>query len=66
MGADPVVGGQPVVLGLTTLIRHRGRAGCTMVKASERVWRSEREAVERVAGGRLHSGVNFSVDVDPQ
>jgi primosomal protein N' (replication factor Y) (superfamily II helicase) len=59
----------PVVLGPAPLFRLRGRERqVLMVKAAERrpVVRAVGEAVRRVAHGRGHAGVNFSVDVDPQ
>jgi primosomal protein N' (replication factor Y) (superfamily II helicase) len=68
-GATPVGGANPVVLGPATLFRLRGRERRVLVvKATERrpTVRAVGEAVQRVAGGRLHAGVNFSVDVDPQ
>jgi primosomal protein N' (replication factor Y) len=57
------------VLGPATLFRLRGRErSMVMVKAGERRPAVEAvgEAVARVAASRLHSGVSFSVDVDPQ
>ena len=59
----------PVVLGPASLFRLRGRERqVLMVKASERrpAVRAVGEAVRQVAEGRVHAGVNFSVDVDPQ
>ncbi len=68
-GANPVVGDGPVVLGPATLFRLRGRERRVLVvKAAERrpAVRAVGEAVRRVAVTRAHTGVNFSVDVDPQ
>jgi primosomal protein N' (replication factor Y) len=65
----PVVGDAPVVLGPAALFRLRGRERqVLMVKARERrgAVAAVGEAVEQAATGRIHSGVNFSVDVDPQ
>jgi len=59
----------PVVLGPAALFRLRGRERfVVMVKAGERrpAVRAVGEAVRLLAGTRAHSGVNFSVDVDPQ
>jgi primosomal protein N' (replication factor Y) len=60
---------QLTVLGPASLFRLRGREREALVlKASSRrpVVQAVGEAVERVARGREHEGVNFSVDVDPQ
>ncbi len=74
-GVNPVVGdgpgggANPVVLGPAPLFRLRGRERqAIVVKAGERrpAVKAVGEAVKRVAGGRAHAGVNFSVDVDPQ
>jgi primosomal protein N' (replication factor Y) len=57
------------VLGPASLFRLRGREREALVlKAGSRrpAVRAVGEAVERVARGRAHEGVNFSVDVDPQ
>jgi primosomal protein N' (replication factor Y) len=57
------------VLGPASLFRLRGRERQVLViKATERrpAVRSVGEAVQQVAGARTHSGVSFSVDVDPQ
>jgi len=57
------------VLGPATLFRLRGRERQVLVvKAAERraAVKAVGEAVERVAASRVHAGVNFSVDVDPQ
>jgi primosomal protein N' (replication factor Y) len=62
-------GEQPVVLGPATLFRLRGRERSVLVvKAGHRgqAVQAVGEAVQRVAGDRMHAGVNFSVDVDPQ
>jgi primosomal protein N' (replication factor Y) len=68
-GADPVVGDNPVVLGPAALFRLRGRERRVLVvKAAERraAVAAVGEAVQRVASGREHAGVSFSVDVEPQ
>jgi len=60
---------RPVVLGPATLFRLRGRERRVLVvKAAERraAVHAVGEAVRRVTATRAHSGVNFSVDVDPQ
>lgn len=57
------------VLGPASLFRLRGRERQVLiVKAAERRPSVEAvgRAVARVAGGREHGGVSFSVDVDPQ
>jgi primosomal protein N' (replication factor Y) len=57
------------VLGPADLFRLRGRERqVLMVKAEERrpAGAAVGEAVQRVAGAREHTGVSFSVDVDPQ
>jgi primosomal protein N' (replication factor Y) len=57
------------ILGPAALFRLRGRERQVLVvKASERrpAVRAVGEAVRGVAGTRAHTGVNFSVDVDPQ
>jgi primosomal protein N' (replication factor Y) len=57
------------VLGPAALFRLRGRERfVVMVKAGERraAVRAVGEAVRRVADSRAHTGVSFSVDVDPQ
>jgi primosomal protein N' (replication factor Y) len=57
------------VLGPASLFRLRGRERQVLVvKAAERRPAVEAvgEAVSRVAAERAHTGVNFSVDVDPQ
>jgi primosomal protein N' (replication factor Y) (superfamily II helicase) len=57
------------VLGPASLFRLRGREReALVIKAGSRLpaVRAIGEAVERVAHGREHQGVNFSVDVDPQ
>jgi primosomal protein N' (replication factor Y) len=57
------------VLGPAALFRLRGRERQVLVvKAAERrpAVQAVGEAVRRVAGSREHTGVNFSVDVDPQ
>jgi primosomal protein N' (replication factor Y) len=69
VGARPVGGANPVVLGPAALFRLRGRERqVLMVKAAERrpAVQAVGEAVRRVAGTRAHAGVSFSVDVDPQ
>jgi primosomal protein N' (replication factor Y) len=62
-------GESPVVLGPAALFRLRGRERQVLVvKAAERrgAVAAVGEAVQRVAGTRVHAGVSFSVDVDPQ
>jgi primosomal protein N' (replication factor Y) (superfamily II helicase) len=62
-------GGEASVLGPASLFRLRGRERQVLVvKANERRPAVEAvgRAVSRVAGGREHAGVSFSVDVDPQ
>ncbi len=57
------------ILGPASLFRLRGRERQVLVvKARERrpAVRAVADAVQRVAGGRDHAGVNFGVDVDPQ
>ena len=57
------------VLGPAVLFRLRDRERRVLVvKAAERraAVQAVGEAVRAVAGGRVHPGVNFSVDVDPQ
>jgi primosomal protein N' (replication factor Y) len=57
------------ILGPAALFRLRARERQVLVvKAAERrpAVQAVGEAVRRVADTRLHSGVNFSVDVDPQ
>jgi primosomal protein N' (replication factor Y) (superfamily II helicase) len=57
------------ILGPASLFRLRGQERQVLViKAPERrpAVRAVGKAVERVAGDRVHSGVSFSVDVDPQ
>jgi primosomal protein N' (replication factor Y) len=57
------------VLGPASLFRLRGREReALVIKAGSRLpaVRAIGEAVERVAHGREHQGVHFSVDVDPQ
>jgi primosomal protein N' (replication factor Y) len=57
------------VLGPAALFRLRGRERfVVMVKAGERrpAVNAVGEAMRRLAGTRVHAGVNFSVDVDPQ
>jgi primosomal protein N' (replication factor Y) len=68
-GDGSPVGVGPVVLGPATLFRLRGRErSVLMVKAPERrsAVQAVGEAVQQVADIRLHVGVSFSVDVDPQ
>jgi primosomal protein N' (replication factor Y) len=72
-GADARGGGAAgaplTVLGPASLFRLRGREReALVIKAGSRLpaVRAVGEAVERVARGREHQGVNFSVDVDPQ
>ena len=57
------------VLGPAALFRLRGQERQVLVvKAPERrpAVRAVGEAVRRVAADRAHTGVSFSVDVDPQ
>jgi primosomal protein N' len=57
------------VLGPAALFRLRGRERQVLViKAGERreAVRAVGEAVQAVAATREHTGVSFSVDVDPQ
>ncbi|MFI5009463.1 MAG: primosomal protein N' [Solirubrobacterales bacterium] len=57
------------VLGPAALFRLRGRERQVLViKATHRrpAVRAVGEAVQQVAGARTHTGVSFSVDVDPQ
>jgi primosomal protein N' (replication factor Y) (superfamily II helicase) len=57
------------ILGPASLFRLRGRERQVLVvKAAERraAVQAVGEAVRRVASARVHAGVNFSVDVDPQ
>ena len=68
-GADPREPGEPVVLGPASLFRLRGRERQVLVvKALSRraAVAASGEAVAAVAADRRHSGVSFSVDVDPQ
>jgi primosomal protein N' (replication factor Y) len=68
-GGDPREPGEPVVLGPASLFRLRGRERQVLVvKALSRraAVAASGEAVAAVAGDRRHSGVSFSVDVDPQ
>jgi len=61
--------GTIAVLGPAPLFRLRGRERESLVvKAPARLPAVQAigEAVRRVAGGREHRGVHFSVDVDPQ
>jgi primosomal protein N' (replication factor Y) len=63
------VEGQITVLGPAPLFRLRGRERESLVvKAPARLAAVQAigDAVRRVAGGREHQGVHFSVDVDPQ
>jgi primosomal protein N' (replication factor Y) (superfamily II helicase) len=67
--AGSLVGAQASVLGPATLFRLRGRERQVLVvKAEERrpAVAAVGRAVEALAAARLHPGVNFSVDVDPQ
>jgi primosomal protein N' (replication factor Y) (superfamily II helicase) len=64
----PEAGGHPVVLGPAALFRLRGRERrVLLIKAGKRrpAVAAIGEAVQRVASMREHSGVSFSVDVDP-
>jgi primosomal protein N' (replication factor Y) len=66
---DPRGAGGASVLGPAALFRLRGRERQVLVvKAAERrpAVRAVDEAVRRVAAARTHTGVSFSVDVDPQ
>jgi primosomal protein N' (replication factor Y) (superfamily II helicase) len=66
---DGDMGARRVVLGPAALFRLRGRERqVLLVKSPERraAVRAVGEAVRRVAATRVHVGVNFSVDVDPQ
>jgi primosomal protein N' (replication factor Y) len=59
------------VLGPAALFRLRGRERQVLVvkapvEGRSAIVRSVGEAVRRTAGARAHSGVSFSVDVDPQ
>jgi primosomal protein N' (replication factor Y) len=69
-GLDDRLSSQPAsVLGPAVLFRLRGRERrVLLVKASDRAAavRSVDAAVGRAARARQHSGVSFSVDVDPQ
>lgn len=68
-GLDTHAGERAVVLGPAALFRLRGRERSVLVvKAANRrdVVKAVGETVARVAGGRAHAGVSFSVDVDPQ
>jgi primosomal protein N' (replication factor Y) (superfamily II helicase) len=68
-GVDPREPGEPVVLGPASLFRLRGRERQVLVvKALSRraAVAACGEAVAAVAADRRHSGVSFSVDVDPQ
>jgi hypothetical protein len=67
-GERPDAGGAPVVLGPAALFRLRARERrVLLIKAAERrpAVAAIGEAVQRVASMREHSGVSFSVDVDP-
>jgi primosomal protein N' (replication factor Y) (superfamily II helicase) len=62
-------GERPTVLGPAALFRLRGRERQVLVvKAPERraAVHAVGEAVREIADARVHPGVNFSVDVDPQ
>jgi primosomal protein N' (replication factor Y) len=68
-GNGALAGEGSAVLGPATLFRLRGRErSVLMVKASERrpAVQAAGAAVQQVAGARVHVGVSFSVDVDPQ
>jgi primosomal protein N' (replication factor Y) len=68
-GGDPREPGEPVVLGPASLFRLRGRERQVLVvKALSRrdAVAACGEVVAAVAADRRHSGVSFSVDVDPQ
>jgi primosomal protein N' (replication factor Y) len=69
-GSSATAGGaNAVALGPAALFRLRGRERqAIVVKAAERrpAVQAVGEAVRRVAGGREHAEVNFSVDVEPQ
>jgi primosomal protein N' (replication factor Y) len=68
-GGDPREPGEPVVLGPASLFRLRGRERQVLVvKALARraAVAASGAAVAAVAADRRHSGVSFSVDVDPQ
>ncbi len=63
------IGEGPAVLGPAVLFRLRGRERRVLVvKAAERrpAVRAVGEAVRRVVDTRVHRGVSFGVDVDPQ
>jgi primosomal protein N' (replication factor Y) len=63
------IGEGPAVLGPAALFRLRGRERrVIVVKAAERrpAVAAVGEAVQQVAAVRVHAGVSFSVDVDPQ
>ncbi|MHB8531417.1 MAG: replication restart helicase PriA [Solirubrobacteraceae bacterium] len=67
--ASHAAGAAPSVLGPASLFRLRGRERQVLVvKAPRRLpaVRAVGEAVSRAAGERRHTGVSFSVDVDPQ
>jgi primosomal protein N' (replication factor Y) len=69
LGLSVGVGASPVVLGPAALFRLRGRERRVLVvKALERrpAVAAVGETVQRVAASREHTGVSFSVDVDPQ
>jgi primosomal protein N' (replication factor Y) len=69
LGGAPAVGENPVVLGPATLFRLRSRERRVLVvKAAERrrAVAAVGEAVQLLASSREHTGVSFSVDVDPQ
>ncbi|HXB65909.1 MAG TPA: primosomal protein N' [Solirubrobacteraceae bacterium] len=68
-GQERLTSAQATVLGPATLFRLRGRERrMLLVKAHDRpaAVRGVGAAVQRAAAGRAHTGVNFSVDVDPQ
>jgi primosomal protein N' (replication factor Y) len=68
-GRRSYAGESATVLGPAALFRLRGRERSVLVvKAGHRsqAVQAVGEAVQTVAGGRTHAGVNFSVDVDPQ
>jgi primosomal protein N' (replication factor Y) len=69
LNGNASVGERSVVLGPAALFRLRGRERQVLVvKAPERrpAVRVIGEAVQRLASSREHTGVSFSVDVDPQ
>jgi primosomal protein N' (replication factor Y) len=68
-GLEASAPGGPVVLGPAALFRLRGRERQVLVvKAEERraTVHAVGRAVQALARDRLHAGVSFSVDVDPQ